>query len=235
MGYRSPRLTVTGSRTWCEKIVREVENHVRPLLTGEATGHDWFHADRVRQLALKLAEAEGADKFTVELAALLHDVDDYKFSGSVTAGPDYARRYLDSLGVSKGISESVEAIIAAISFRGALVNDTELSIEADCVQDADRLEAIGAIGIARTFAYGGFVGRPIYDPSVAATLHTCVTDYQQIKGTTINHFYEKLLLLKDRMKTTTGRRLAEQRHQVVIRFLTEFFTEWDVRDAGLLQ
>jgi uncharacterized protein len=209
--------------------VRATEAHVRSLVADEPTGHDWYHAHRVRNTALRLAENEGADPFVVELAALLHDVDDYKFSGSAAAGPEHARRYLATIGVSQRVRVAVAEIIAHMSFEGALVPERRLSVEGQCVQDADRLDASGAIGIARTFAYGGFVGRLLHDPDAPVTLHTDAADYRAGSAGTINHFYEKLLHIRDRMNTATGRALAERRHDVLVGFLDEFSTEWEGR------
>jgi uncharacterized protein len=207
-------------------IVTKTERLVRDRLGEESTGHDWWHADRVRTTALRIAGEEGADGFVVELAALLHDVDDYKFSGDEEAGPSFACGYLLSTGVSAEIAEHVAEIIRWMSFKGANVEWRELSIEGKCVQDADRLDAMGAIGIARTFAYGGFVHRPIHDPEVPTVLHTSADAYINSKGTTINHFHEKLLLLRERMNTAFGRKLAEERHQYMVEFLQRFAAEW---------
>jgi uncharacterized protein len=207
-------------------IVRRTEQFARRELADDPTGHDWWHADRVRRTALRIAEQEGADTFIVELASLLHDVADFKFSGSEEAGPDQAWKWLASLGVSESIREAVVEIIRRMSFKGACVVESSLSLEGKCVQDADRLDALGAIGIARTFAYGGFVNRPIHDPSVEPTLHMSAEAYRRTRGTTINHFHEKLLLLRSRMKTDTGRAMATSRHQVLVDFLSEFEAEW---------
>lgn len=208
-------------------IIQKTTDHVRGLLSGEGSGHDWFHIERVRNVALAIAREEQADLFVVELAALLHDVADWKFAGGDhDAGPRAAREWLTALSVTATTIDHVANIIASLSFKGAGVETPMTTIEGQCVQDADRLDAIGAIGIARAFAYGGHKGRPMYDPSVPPEPHASFEAYKKNAGPTINHFYEKLLLLKDRMNTTTGRRLAQQRHIVLKDFLNEFFAEW---------
>jgi uncharacterized protein len=206
--------------------VAETERLVRGRLCDEVTGHDWWHADRVRATAVRIATAEGADSFVVELAALLHDVDDYKFSGDEEAGPRFAYSCLTAVGVSLDIADHVAEIIRGMSFKGAKVELPELSLEGKCVQDADRLDAMGAIGIARTFAYGGFVRRPIHDPDIPPVMHASVDAYVNSKGTTVNHFHEKLLLLRERMNTDFGRKLADERHQFMVDFLERFHAEW---------
>ncbi|HEX5103280.1 MAG TPA: HD domain-containing protein [Pirellulaceae bacterium] len=209
-------------------IIPQTAEHVRSLLAGDATGHDWFHIERVRKTALAIAREEGADLFVVELAALLHDVADWKFAeGDHTASPRAARRWLEALEVNPEIVGHIEEIIAGLSFKGAGVPTPMRTLEGQIVQDADRLDALGAIGIARTFAYGGHKGQPLHDPSLPAQSHASFEAYKNNVGTSINHFYEKLLLLKDRMNTATGRRLAEERHTYTEQFLEQFFAEWD--------
>lgn len=207
-------------------VVEKTERLVRDKLGAESTGHDWWHADRVRAIALRIAEEEEADVFVVELAALLHDVDDYKFSGDEDAGPAFARAQLLSMGVDVPIADHVAGIIRHMSFKGANVEQRALSHEGRCVQDADRLDAIGAVGIARTFAYGGFVQRPIHEPDVLPVMHTSADSYVNSTGTTINHFHEKLLLLSARMNTEFGKKLAMERHQYMVDFLDQFHAEW---------
>ncbi|MDN3353768.1 HD domain-containing protein [Actinomadura sp. DC4] len=208
-------------------VIRETTLFARKELgVEESTGHDWWHVDRVRMVALNIAECEGADPYIVELAALLHDIEDYKFSGSDEAGPRAAAEWLISLGVEDEVTKEVAGIIRWMSFRGAKVEEVPLSLEGECVQDADRLDAIGAIGIARVFAYGGHVKRPIHNPDMAPDLHTSAESYVTSKGTSINHFHEKLLLLKERMKTPTGRRYADSRHERLVEFLRDFDAEW---------
>lgn len=170
---------------------------------------------------------EGADLLVVELAALLHDIADWKFAGGdETAGPRAAREWLERLGVPTDVTNHVCAIIAQMSFKGAGVQSTMPTIEGKVVQDADRLDALGAIGIARAFAYGGHRGSPIHDPDLKPVLHTSFEHYKAGRGSTINHFHEKLLLLKDRMNTATGRRLARERHEFMVEFLQRFEREW---------
>lgn len=208
-------------------IVGIVEVRVRSELEGEHTGHDWHHTDRVRRLALTIARAEGADPEIVELAAILHDVDDFKFSGDEHAAARYARRTLAELGYDAERAEHVASIVDTLSFKGANVDDAMASVEGRCVQDADRLDALGAIGIARCFAYGGHKGRPIYEPGERTQHHGSIDAYRMSTSSGVGHFYEKLLLLKDRMKTPTGRRLAQDRHAFMERYLERFFAEWD--------
>lgn len=215
----------TLASTYAEVISR-TSDHVRDRLAGESTGHDWWHAERVRKLAERIAEAEGADVVTVQLAALLHDVADHKFSGSVEDGPRAAREWLESLDLPDDMVDGVARIIALMSFRGAGVPEQEMSLEGRCVRDADRLDAMGAIGVARTFAYGGFVRRPLHDPSRAVVLHQDADLYRSMPGTTVNHFHEKLLLLQDRLSTATARRLGMRRHQYLVDFLAAFEQEW---------
>ncbi|MCR6487206.1 HD domain-containing protein [Amycolatopsis sp. OK19-0408] len=208
------------------ELVRKTEQIVRSKLHNESTGHDWWHADRVRSTAVRIAREESADELVVELAALLHDVEDFKFSGSEDTGPRFAGDFLRSIGVAEQDANHVADIIRNISFKGARVTPAPLTLEGHCIQDADRLDAIGAIGIARTFAYGGYRRRPIHDPEVAPVEHDSVQSYLSTKGTTINHFHEKLLLLRDRMNTEFGRKLAEERHRFMEGFLAEFDSEW---------
>lgn len=208
------------------EVVTETERVVRDLLGDEPTGHDWWHADRVRRTAVWIAEAEGADPLVVELAALLHDVDDYKFSGSEDAGAAFAYSHLISRGAGEPVAERVADIIRHMSFKGANVAPRPLSLEGQCVQDADRLDAMGAMGIARTFAYGGFVGRPIHDPGITPVMHVSADGYMKTKGTSVNHFREKLLLLASRMNTVRGKALAEERHAFMEQFLQQFHLEW---------
>lgn len=163
----------------------------------------------------------------VELAALLHDVADAKFTGFDETGPRAAREWLGMLPVAADVVESVATIIDRMSYKGALVPELPMSTEGRCVQDADRLDAIGAIGIARTFAYGGFVRRPLHDPAMPAEMHATAQAYRSNVGTTINHFHEKLLLLTDRLHTDAARQIAEQRHDFMVRFLDQFDDEWD--------
>lgn len=216
-----------------DHIIAATEAMVRERLSGEGTGHDWFHTDRVRRMALRLAVAEESadaplDQRVIELAALLHDLQDWKFhGGDDTIGVTAARDWLQSLGTDNETVELVAEIVATLSFKGAGVPTPMRTREGAIVQDADRLDALGAIGIARAFAYGGHKERPLYDPDLDPALHQSFADYKARPGTTINHFYEKLLLLRDRMNTDTARRLADERHEVMTAFLNRFLAEWD--------
>jgi uncharacterized protein len=209
-------------------ILQQTTKHVRGLLSGEGTGHDWFHTLRVCRTALAIGREEGADLLLVELAALLHDVADWKFSGGDhEAGPRAARAWLESLNVPSATIDHVCDIVAGLSFKGAGVATPMRSLEGQCVQDADRLDALGAIGVARTFAYGGHKGQPLYDPAAKPEMHASFDAYKRGGGSSLNHFYEKLLLLKDRMNTAAGKRLAAERHAFMERFLEQFLSEWE--------
>ncbi|QKW34395.1 HD domain-containing protein [Actinomadura sp. NAK00032] len=214
-------------------VIERTAEYARKTLEADSSGHDWWHVARVRRLALELAREERADLYVVELAALLHDISDYKLNGGdLTKGPRRAFEWLVGLGEPEGVAQDVADIIAAMSFKGAGTASEMATIEGKVVQDADRLDALGAIGAARAFAYGGYKGEPMHVPGLSPHLHTSLDDYLNREGSTINHFYEKLLLLKDRMNTEGGRRLAERRHRVLERFLDDFLTEWDAKDIG---
>lgn len=184
---------------------------------------------RVWQSAKTIADQEkDADKYVVELGALLHDIADWKFhDGDEEAGPKAAREWLESLDVNEAIILHIEDIIRTVSFKGAGVASNMKTLEGKIIHDADKLDAIGAIGIGRAFAYGGSKDRPMYDPNKKHTLHEDFESYKNDKGATINHFYEKLLLLKDRMYTKTARSMAQKRHEYMESFLEEFYAEWD--------
>ncbi len=215
-----------------EDVIRQTEAFVRAKLEGEGTGHDWWHILRVRNLAVRLAKEEGVEDLrTVELAALLHDIADWKFNGGdAAAGSRVAREWLASIGTDEKTIAHVSEIIDHLSFKGAGVATPMRTKEGMVVQDADRLEALGAIGIARAFAYGGAKGREFYNPDVKPQMHGSFEAYKKSVGTTINHFYEKLLLLKDRMNTAAARRIAEERHTYMENFLARFFAEWEGRE-----
>lgn len=211
-----------------KEIIDVTASHVRSLCLGEGSGHDWWHIHRVRQLGLRLAQEEGADPYIVELAILLHDVADWKFrGGDETAGSREATLWLRGLGAEDAVVRHVAEIIAGLSYKGAGVPTPMSTIEGMVVQDADRLDAIGAIGIARAFAYGGHRGRELHSPDVPPEPHGSFDSYKKSTGPTINHFYEKLLLLKDRMNTKGARRIAIERHRTMELFLERFFKEWD--------
>lgn len=209
-------------------LINRTADHARQILADDSSGHDWWHIDRVRRTALHIAHQEQADGPIVELAALLHDIADWKFhGGDETAGPRTARQWLEQNSVEPSIVDRVCEIISQVSFKGAGVVTRMNTLEGKCVQDADRLDAIGAIGIARTFAFGGHFGRPIYDPKIPSKQHASFAEYKSKSGPSINHFYEKLLLLRDRMQTETGRRIAIQRHEFMELYLKQFFEEWN--------
>lgn len=208
-------------------VVEQSAAHVRQLLAADSSGHDWWHIERVRQNALQIGRSEGADLFVVELAALLHDIADWKFHGGDDAlGPQRADAWLTGLGVDRTTIDHVCEIIRRVSFKGAGVATPMNTLEGQVVQDADRLDAIGAVGIARAFAYGGHAGRAMYDPEVPPEPHGSFEAYKKNSGPTINHFHEKLLLLKQRMNTPAARKLAEERHAFMVRFLEQFHAEW---------
>lgn len=209
-------------------IIKGAEDEVRRRLEGEGSGHDWWHVHRVRNIAKRLAAEEGADPYVTELAALLHDIADWKFhGGDDAAGPKASRELLVALGADEGTIAHVCDIVATISFKGAGVTTPMRTLEGRVVQDADRLEALGAIGIGRAFAYGGYKRRQMHVPGAAPVLHATAEAYKKSEGTTINHFHEKLLLLKDRMHTAAGRRLAEERHRYMEEYLARFEREWE--------
>lgn len=208
--------------------IERVAARLRAQFADEGSGHDWYHLERVWRLARRIGEAEGADLEVVQLAALVHDIADWKFhAGDESVGPREAARLLRDEGVSARVIDAVVDIVATISYKGAGVATPMRSLEGRCVQDADRLDALGAIGIARCFAYGGHAGRLIHDPQIAPVLHASAEAYKAARGTSLNHFYEKLLLLKDRMHTASGRAIAEERHRYVEGFVRQFLSEWE--------
>ncbi|MBK5212738.1 MAG: HD domain-containing protein [Flavobacteriaceae bacterium] len=211
-----------------EKIISNTIIFVKNELKDAEGGHDWFHIERVYKNALLISESEKVDKTIVALGALLHDIADSKFhNGDETVGPKKARQFLNTQNLSEAIIEHIVKIIENISFKGGHKNQEFHSKELDVVQDADRLDALGAIGIARTFNYGGFKNRKLYDPDIKPNLNMTPSEYKASGTPTINHFYEKLLLLKDRMNTETGRKIAEKRHQFMEVFLKQFYAEWE--------
>lgn len=207
-----------------ETIIQAALDYVQEYFAGESSGHDADHTLRVWRMAKRIAETEGGDQLTVQLAALLHDVDDRKLSPKTCDGKDHAVQFLRAQGVTDDIINRVVEIIGDISFSSGRV---PASLEGQIVQDADRLDAMGAIGIARTFAYGGAKGRRMHDPSVAPEMGQSRALYAAGESTGINHFYEKLLLLKDLMNTDEGKRLAVERHHYIEGFLQEFLSEWE--------
>lgn len=210
-----------------DEIIRKTEAFIRSVFLSEGSGHDWWHIQRVRQIAVKIASEEGADGFIVEMAALLHDLDDWKLAENQHLQNRNACRCIEEQGLDQLIKQRIIDAIEEVSFKGAGVETRATSIESKAVQDADRLDAIGAIGIARTFAYGGHKNRLIYDPDISPVEHESFEAYKSGDAPTINHFYEKLLLLKDRMNTDTAKKLAENRHLFMIHFLDQFYNEWN--------
>lgn len=207
-------------------VLCATESFVRQELSKAEGGHDFFHIERVRLNAQRIYGRENANPFVVELAVLLHDIADSKFhDGDESIGPRKAREFLSSLSMNDEIIDRVVFIIENVSFKGGHNDGKHSNIELHIVQDADRLDAIGAIGIARAFNYGGFKNRAIYDPAIDPNLNMSKEEYKNSTAPTINHFYEKLLLLKDRMNTATGKHLAEQRHQFMLDFLEQFYSE----------
>ena len=209
-------------------IVNQTADFMKSELTGEGSGHDWWHVYRVWKNAVQIAKHEEVDLYVVELAALLHDIADWKFNdGNEDIGPQLAREWLESLNVEETEISKVCEIIQDISFKGSGVITKMTTIEGMIVQDADRLDAMGAIGIGRAFAYGGSKGREMYNPELKPEKHDSFEQYKKSQGSSINHFYEKLLLLKELMNTNTAKKIAEKRHTVMLDFLDEFFHEWE--------
>ena len=212
-----------------EQIILNTIDFVKETLEGAEGGHDWFHIERVYKNALLISENEKVDRFTVQLGALLHDIADAKFyNGDESIGPKKAREFLKKQHVDKDIIIHIENIILFISYKSSLDTSKKFtSPELDVIQDADRLDAIGAIGIARCFNYGGFKNRSLYDPTIEPNLEMTKEQYKKSTAPTINHFYEKLLLLKDKMNTKTGQLLAKERHRYMEGFLQQFYEEWN--------
>ncbi|RYG12061.1 MAG: HD domain-containing protein [Chitinophagaceae bacterium] len=211
-----------------QQIIDQTINFVKVTLANAETGHDWFHIERVYKTAKTINAVEKADALVVELAALLHDIADSKFNnGDEEIGPRKAGEFLTSIGVDEVVITHVKDIILNLSYKASLGNVTFKSKELDVVQDADRLDAIGAIGIARAFTYGGYKNRVLYDPAIPTNLNMSKEEYKNTTAPTINHFYEKLLLLKDLMKTESGKKMAQQRHEFMLAYLNQFYQEWD--------
>lgn len=209
-------------------IIHKTADFVKDTLAGAEGGHDWWHIDRVWKLAKHIAQTEEVDIFIVELGALLHDIADAKFhNGDEAIGPRKAREFLTSMQIDEEVIVHVEQIITNISFKGGNQVQKFTSPELNVIQDADRLDAIGAIGIARAFNYGGHKGRKLYNPEIKPNLSMSKEEYKNSTAPTINHFYEKLLLLKNRMNTETGKKIAKNRNQYMEQFLEEFYGEWN--------
>ena len=210
------------------KLIDQTVDFVKKTLQNAEAGHDWWHVQRVWKIAKLIGQTETADMLVVELAALLHDIADSKFhNGNEELGPQIAGEFLRSLQIEESTVIHVQQIIRNLSFKTSFETVVFHSIELNIVQDADRLDAIGAIGIARAFTYGGFKNREIYNPEISPALHLSKEEYKNSTAPTINHFYEKLLLLKDKMNTQTAKNLAEQRHMFMLNYLDQFKNEWN--------
>ena len=207
-------------------LLERVKQIVVSKFSNDTSGHDHFHIQRVVNLSKHIAEKENADVWTCEMIAWLHELDDYKLSD----GEGNCEKLLQDLGLAEDHILQLAAACEEISFKGNRVNSTPKTLETKVVQDADRLDAIGAIGVARTFAYGGKKGQSIYDPDIKPIEHHSFEDYKSTKTTTINHFHEKLLLLKDLMNTDEGKRIAEERHAFLKNYLDRFLSEWNSVD-----
>jgi len=211
-----------------EVLIEQTIIFVKQTLAGAEGGHDWWHIYRVWQLSKQIAKTEKVSMLVVELGALLHDIADSKFNnGDEEIGSQKAREFLDSMNVESAVTEHVVQIILNVSFKGGNESRKFSSAELDVVQDADRLDAMGAIGIARTFNYGGFKNRELYNPEIPPNLTMTKEEYKSSSAPTLNHFYEKLMLLKDRMNTATARQMAVHRHEFMEQFLEEFYAEWN--------
>lgn len=214
-----------------DQLIEKTKKFVRETLKGAEGGHDWFHIERVYQNAKLIAEGETVDLFVVELGALLHDIADAKFyDGDESVGPKKATEFLQAEGVETEVIDAIVYIIKNVSFKNSLDQDPsnfKSTNELKVIQDADRLDAIGAIGIARAFNYGGFKNRALYDPEILPVMDQDKETYKKSQAPTINHFYEKLLLLKDKMNTETGRKIATKRHEFMESYLKQFYSEWN--------
>lgn len=207
--------------------IKTIEKYMEEKFQNEGTGHDWFHIDRVRRLALFIQQKEGGERDLIELAALLHDISDHKFNGGdFEKGGKEAKSLLQQFNIDENTIDKIVDIVNTVSFKGNGVPDKMNSLEGKIVQDADRLDAIGAIGIARTFAFGGSIGQPIYDPDIEPSIHKSKEEYQN-RTHTINHFYEKLLILGDRMHTATAKSIAKERTALMRDYLNSFYSEWN--------
>jgi uncharacterized protein len=210
-----------------DEIIDNTVLFVKETLKDAESGHDWFHIERVWKIAKQISKLENCDHFIVEMAALLHDIADSKFHlGNEEIGPELALKYMNSIQIDEEISTQIVNIIRNISFKGGHKHSDFNSIELQIVQDADRIDALGAIGIARAFNYGGFKNRSLYDPDIKPQLNMSKEAYKNSSAPTINHFYEKLLLLKDKMNTKSGKKMAEERHLFMEKFLEQFYKEW---------
>jgi len=212
-----------------KSVIEKTKNYVKAELEDEGTGHDWWHTYRVWKMAKRISQVENVNIFLVELAALMHDIADWKLhNGDTSISDQKISNWLSNCGIDQYYIDNVRLIVNSISFKGAGVSEEEdLSLEAKVVQDADRLDAMGALGIARVFTYGGKFDRKIYDPNIGPVYHRNANEYLDQEGTSINHFYEKLLLIKGRMNTKTAQEIALGRHRFLEDYLQEFFLEWE--------
>lgn len=211
-----------------QEIIDKTKTFVQKELKNAEGGHDWWHIQRVWKNSIKIAEGENGNQLIIELGALLHDIADSKFhSGDEEIGPRKAKEFLQGLELNSSIIEGVDFIIRNISFKGGNFSIKSRTIELDIVQDADRLDAIGAIGIARTFNYGGFKNRPMYDPNIEPEMNMTKEEYKKSTAPSLNHFYEKLFLLKDKMNTPSGKKMAEDRHDYMLDYVKRFKNEFN--------
>ena len=211
------------------EVLSKTIEYIKEVFSGEASGHDWWHIYRVWNLSKHILRTEKADSFIVEMASLLHDLDDWKLSKNNSEEPEKTIAWLNKFDLDISDKNHIVEIVKNVSFKGANTQNNISSIEGKIVQDADRLDAIGAIGIARTFAYGGNKNREMYNPKTKPSLHNSFDEYKTNQSHTINHFYEKLLLLKDKMNTETAKQLAISRHNLMQQFLNDFYTEWNFK------
>ena len=210
-------------------IFNNVENRIKKQFINDSTGHDWFHVQRVLKMSRHLQQKEGGNLEIIELAALLHDISDYKFNGGdLTHGGIVSSTILKEEGANDEIIKQVKYIVDNVSYKGDRTPSSMDSLEGEIVQDADRLDAIGAIGISRVFAYGGNKGQPIYNPKLQPLSHSSFQEYAFTETTSINHFYEKLLLLKDRLNTRTAKIIGTERHKFIENYLDQFYKEWNL-------
>jgi len=207
-----------------KQIIKQTKEYINNKFSNDFSGHDWWHIYRVWKLSKHLAKYENANNFIVEMSALLHDLDDYKLTNGKT---ENVKKWLNNFNIDNQTKQHIIFITENISYKGANVKNKIKSIEGKIVQDADRLDAIGAIGIARAFAYGGNHNREMHNPDIKPVMHNSFDDYKKNKSTTINHFYEKLLLLKDKMNTQKAKAIAEERTKIIEKFLTDFLNEWN--------
>jgi uncharacterized protein len=212
-----------------EKLVEKVSEYIQNKFKDSEGSHDWHHIERVWKLSKYIQQKEGGDLLVIELAALLHDVSDHKYNGGDwEKGSQLTAEILLDFEAPMDLIQKIQLVVSQVSFKGAKVADLSDTVEAKIVQDADRLDAIGAIGIARAFSYGGSKHRPLFDPAVSPILHQTADEYKNSVSHTVNHFYEKLFLLKDRMNTITAKSIATKRHALMEAFLEEFYSEWKV-------